>query len=161
MSNGYGSGQPEFAAPHTAEPSGYTTESYGNPSQGYGGNPYGAAPSQYGQAGYQPPPYGQVPAPYQNPYAVGMVGYAQPPTSGLAIASLIVALSGLAFGITAPIGLILGIVARNQIKKEPHLYSGEGLALGGIISGAIITGLGLAVVGIYAIAIFAMLGAGY
>jgi|GEM_PF-5125879 len=122
-----------FAAPHNNEPGGYGASSYGQ--QGaYGGNPYGATPSydSYAQQGY-----GQTP--YQAPYASPL--QMAPQTNGLATASLVLSLCGLAVGITAPIGLILGIVARSQIKNEPQRYSGEGLALGGIIAGAIITAL--------------------
>ncbi|EEF59884.1 DUF4190 domain-containing protein [Pedosphaera parvula] len=54
-------------------------------------------------------------------------------TSGLAIASVICGALGLVTCITSPIGLILGISARNQIKKSDGQIKGSGLATTGII----------------------------
>ena len=73
-----------------------------------------------------------------------------PPNNSMAIASLVLALAGLGCGITAPIGAVLGHVARRQIRSTGE--SGDGMALAGIIIGWIITGLmvlwiGLLVVG--------------
>ena len=75
-----------------------------------------------------PPPA----APYGSPYGapMGMV----PKTNGLAIASLIVSL--VCFG---PVGLILGIVASNQIKNSNGTQTGQGMATAGIIIGALST----------------------
>jgi prepilin-type processing-associated H-X9-DG protein len=56
-----------------------------------------------------------------------------PRTSGMAIASLILAL----LGCTAPLGLILGIVALVQINRNPRRLSGSGLAIGAIVIGAL------------------------
>lgn len=55
------------------------------------------------------------------------------PMSGMAVASLILALLGIITCITAPIGLILGIVALNQIGKSRGQLGGGGLAIAGII----------------------------
>ena len=42
------------------------------------------------------------------------------------------------FGVlTGPIALILGIVALVQIKNEPAKYGGKGLAIAGVIMGAL------------------------
>lgn len=42
------------------------------------------------------------------------------------------------FGVlTGPIALILGIVALVQIKNEPAKYGGKGLAIAGVILGAL------------------------
>ena len=55
-------------------------------------------------------------------------------TSGLAIASIICGALGLVFCILAsPVGLILGIMAKNQIKKSEGRIQGSGLATAGII----------------------------
>jgi hypothetical protein len=59
-----------------------------------------------------------------------------PPTNGLAIASMIVAILG--FG---PIGAIMGHIARNQIRERGE--QGDGFALAGIIVGWVTTGLWL------------------
>lgn len=114
------------------------------------GDPYGPLPyseqAYAGQPAQQPQdPYGQ-----QNPYGQSSP-YAQPhpgtpamKTNSLAIASLVTSLAGLTgifcgfLGLAAPVGLVLGIVARKQIKQNPY-QSGEGLAMGGIITGAIIS----------------------
>lgn len=166
MSSPYGGDQSGFAAPHAGDPSGQNsaTPAYGAPNAGYGGNPYGNSEPSYENYG-QTPGYATAPVPYQNPYQnpyrVGAMGYVQPPASGMAIASLVLSLCGLVTGITAPVGLILGIVARNQIKNDPQRYGGAGMALGGIIAGAIITALGALVVVAY-IALFAwMFSYGY
>jgi Domain of unknown function (DUF4190)/GYF domain 2 len=59
-------------------------------------------------------------------------------TSGMAITSLVLGILGIATcGLTvllsAPVGLILGIVAMNKIGKNPGQLRGKGLALAGII----------------------------
>jgi hypothetical protein len=81
-----------------------------------------------GYQAYPPPPYGY--------------GYAMPvaaPTNPLAITSLVLSCVGVMMGITAPIGAILGHVARRQIRQQGG--QGDGLALAGIITGWIATGL--------------------
>jgi hypothetical protein len=84
------------------------------------------------QAG--PAPTNQTPpaATYGSPYGapMGLV----PKTNGLAIASLVTSL--VCFGF---IGLILGIVAKNQIKNSNGTQTGDGMATAGIIIGAIST----------------------
>jgi len=65
-----------------------------------------------------------------------------PRTSGMAITSLVLGILGVATcGITvllsAPIGLILGIVAMNKISKSPGQLRGKGLALAGIITSSV------------------------
>ena len=86
----------------------------------------GSAPTSPAQPTvYQTPPQA---APYGAPY--GMV----PKTNGLAIASLVTSL--VCFGF---IGLILGIVASNQIKNSNGTQTGQGMATAGIIIGAITT----------------------
>jgi len=63
---------------------------------------------------------------------------ATPPakTSGLAIASLACGISGLFCGVTAIVGLILGIISMNKIKKSNGQLGGSGIALAGtIVSG--------------------------
>jgi hypothetical protein len=49
------------------------------------------------------------------------------------------ALAGLAVGISAPVGAILGHIARKQIRERGE--QGDGMALAGIIVGWILTGI--------------------
>lgn len=84
------------------------------------------------QPGAQPP--SGPPAPPVQPVGYGypqpVYGYpVQRGTNGLAIASLICAF------LCVPLGLIFGIVARNQIKTSGE--GGDGLALAGIIVSSI------------------------
>jgi glycerol-3-phosphate acyltransferase PlsY len=74
-----------------------------------------------------------------------------PPTNGLAVASLILSLVGLASCITAPVGAILGHVARRQIRERGE--GGEGMATAGIIVGWILTGLLLLLIAFYVVII--------
>jgi hypothetical protein len=72
----------------------------------------------------QPYPYGYPPAPR---------------TNGLAVASLICSVAGVATCVSAPVGAVLGHVARRQIRERGE--AGDGLALAGIIVGWVLTGL--------------------
>jgi hypothetical protein len=71
--------------------------------------------------------------------------YAAPPTSGLAVVSLIASIGGLTVlpTVGSVIGLILGYIAKRQIEESMGRMGGEGLARGGIIIGWV--GIGLAV----------------
>ena len=63
---------------------------------------------------------------------------ATPPTSGLAISSLVLGILGLfSCGATAVIGLIFGIISFSKIKKSQGRLSGSGLAIAGIVVSAI------------------------
>jgi len=76
-----------------------------------------------------PPPMGAVP-----------VTTGQPPSNGLAIASLVLGILGFCTaGITSIIGLILGIVALNNIKRDPRLAGGKGMAVAGVVVSAVLT----------------------
>jgi hypothetical protein len=77
------------------------------------------------------PPVTPYTAPYGAPYGV------VPKTNGLAIASLVTSL--VCFGF---VGLVLGIVASNQIKNSNGTQTGQGMATAGIIIGAISTLIG-------------------
>ncbi|WP_163508616.1 DUF4190 domain-containing protein [Fodinicola acaciae] len=87
---------------------------------------------------YNPNPYGGQP--YPPPYPVA------PPTSGLAIASLIVSLGSLIVcGCPVSIvGAVLGHVAVKQIRESNNTVGGDGMAKAGIIIGWIITGIAAA-----------------
>jgi hypothetical protein len=104
----------------------------------YRGDPVGPPP-QPGPPPYGPPP-GYAPAPtYGPPPGYGQQPYGPPPgypaygrpTNTMAILSLVLAF------VFAPAGLIMGIVARKQIRQTGE--DGDGLALAGIIVGGIFT----------------------
>jgi hypothetical protein len=84
--------------------------------------------SQGGSGDYPPPggqqPYGQ-PGYGQDPYGQQR----KPGTNGLAIAALVVAF------LIGPLGVILGLVAKSQIKKTGQ--GGDGLATAAIVVGAL------------------------
>jgi hypothetical protein len=130
---------------------------YGQPQQP---DPYGQPqqPDPYGPS--TPPPPGGQPqyptSPGQYPPPPGMQPGYPPPQSGgntntMAIVSLVLSLAGLLVWISAPVGAVLGHVARKQIRERGE--QGEGMAMTGIIVGWIITGLGvLGCCGVIAIA---------
>ena len=64
------------------------------------------------------------------------------PSQGLALGSMIIAISGLLFGgclgpIPGIIGLVLGLTALSQIKKSPERVGGKPFAMAGVIIGAL------------------------
>ena len=63
-------------------------------------------------------------------------------TSGLAIASLVLGIVGFC-GVTAIVGLTLGIIARVQISRSSGRLKGGGLAIAGIVLSGIMLLLGL------------------
>ena len=103
-------------------------------------------PPPPGGYGYPPPPGGSYPPPPGGGY-----GYPPPPrssaTNGMAVASLVCSLFGWICGLGPILGLIFGFVALSQIKQTGQ--RGHGMALAGIIIGAIliVLGIGLAILG--------------
>jgi hypothetical protein len=65
------------------------------------------------------------------------------PTSGLAIASLVLAVGGLTILplIGSIVAIILGYMARNDIRRRPNEVAGDGIATAGIVLGWIAVGL--------------------
>jgi len=124
---------PAGYAPYSAQP-GYPQAEY--PQADYSQQGYPQA--DYAQQGYAQPGYAQPG--YQQPgYAQPYAAYVQPspPTNGLAVASLVCALSGLlTCGVASIVGAILGHVARKQIAERGG--GGDGLALAGVITGWIL-----------------------
>jgi Domain of unknown function (DUF4190) len=104
-----------------------------------------AAPGAYpGGASYTDPTYQAYPQPAYGTPGYPQQGYGQPmvvsrPTNGMAIAALVCSLAGIITGISAPVGAILGHIARRQIRASGE--QGDGMALAGIIVGWVITGL--------------------
>jgi hypothetical protein len=116
---------------------GYPPPQYGAPQPQYGAPQpqYGAPQPQYG-APYPPPPGGYIPPPeYGAPYPTGY-GYPSTPPTGtnsMAVFSLVASVVGLLCGIGSIIGIGLGAIAINQIKKTGQ--GGYGLAVAGIVVG--------------------------
>ena len=54
----------------------------------------------------------------------------------------------------SPAALITGFIALSQIKKDPQTNGGKGLAIGGIVAGAIYLAVFVLIIIIYGIAIF-------
>lgn len=102
---------------------------------GYESAPTGGYNAPYGGS-YPPPQGGYAPGPeYGAPYPTGY-GYPPAPESGtnsLAIFSLVASVVGLLCGVGSIIGIVLGVVAINQIKKTRQ--GGHGLAVAGIVVG--------------------------
>jgi hypothetical protein len=134
---------PSYGAPGSAC-AGATAEHGAAGQPGYGAQPgFGGPPGYGGQQPYGQPAYGPPPG-YGGPPGYGVPGYGFPPgygyprpTNTLAILSLVMAF------VFSPVGLVLGIVARRQIRQTGE--QGDGLALAGIIVGGI--GTALAVLG--------------
>jgi hypothetical protein len=101
-------------------------------------------PARYEPPSVYEPTYGTQPYPESAYGTPPYAGYGYPmvaaaPTNALAIASLVCSLLGLAVFVTAPVGAILGHVARRRIRQTGE--SGDGMALAGIIIGWTLTGL--------------------
>jgi len=122
--------------------SGYEPPSYEPPS---------TQPDPSPQAGsweptYSPPGYPQQPpypgSPYDAPFPPpppqgapypGWYGAPDPGTNTFAISSLVASVVGLLCGIGSIVGIVLGVIALNQIKQTRQ--GGYGLAVAGIIVG--------------------------
>ena len=125
----------------------------------YRGNPpAGSVPPGYAPPGYPAPGY---PPPGYVPPGYGQPGYPPPgyppfygrPTNTLAILSLVMAF------VFAPAGLVLGIVARRQIRRTGE--DGEGMALAGIVVGGIVTALFVFMIALWIIAFSVMSTTGF
>ena len=89
------------------------------------------------------------PLPPQPPYRPGpQKAVPSVPTSGLAIASLVLGIGGLTILplIGSALAIIFGYMARRDIRQRPGELSGGGMALAGIVMGWI--AVGLAVLGL-------------
>ncbi|MFG2053788.1 DUF4190 domain-containing protein [Micromonospora sp. NPDC048930] len=142
---------PSAAGPQSGPPADPTLPMAGNPipTQPTPADPYApagpyAAPAYpvgdpYAAGGYPPPAYpAYAPAPSTK-------------TNGLAIAALVLSLLGFTSCITAPIGAIMGHIARKQIRETGE--GGDGMAKAGIIVGWIVTGLMVVLITVYIVAI--------
>lgn len=103
-------------------------------------NPYQATSQNYYNQNY--------PQTYQQGYQQGYPGY-YAKSSGMAIATLICGIGSFAFCPCSIVAIILGHIARGQIRREPDRYEGDGMALAGLIIGYIMGSLGAAVLLFY------------
>ena len=103
---------------------------------------------------YPPPPYPpQSPPPYPPTYPPTYPYPVNPPTSGKAIASLVLGIVGLfalcAYGlglVAAILAVVFGFLARADIRRAQGALGGDGLAKAGLVTGFV--GIGLAVLGL-------------
>ena len=105
------------------------------------------------QPNYGPPSYGSPPQPgYGQPPYSPQYGYGQPPTTnGKATIALVVGISSLVLsfccvGIIGIVAVVLGVKARNEISSSGGRQTGDGMALAGIITGAVAVLISLALV---------------
>jgi hypothetical protein len=101
-----------------------------------GGPPPPPAPGTPGYLGYGYPPPGMPP--YYYP------GYQVRRTNGLAVAALVCGICGFLYFIPALLGLIFGIIAVRQTKRDGT--DGRGMAIAGIVTGSVWLGVLLVIV---------------
>jgi hypothetical protein len=128
----------DYPAPGSAH-AGYPPPPYPGPPS-YGAPSY--PPPQYGTPpppgyGTLPPPPGYGPPPTGYPAPEYATAYAQPgqKTNQMAIASIVASAIGVLCCIGSIVGIVLGVVALNQIKQSRE--GGHGLAIAGIAVGAV------------------------
>lgn len=140
---------PSQPPPSQRPPSGYGPPGYPDPPP-YGGPSYPPAPPQYGPS-YPPAAYGGGgyggPSGYASPYDPYHPYQSRAhETNGMATGSLVTSIAGLVLGLPLTffcylgplipiVGIVLGVVALNQIKQTNQ--RGHGLAVAGIVIGAI------------------------
>jgi hypothetical protein len=106
------------------------------PGFGSGDLPGGQSPASW-QA--SPPQGGSAWGTNVPPAPSAPFGAAQGQQNGLAIASLVCGILSLTcfFGVTSIPAIILGFLALSKIKTDPARFGGKGLAIGGMVTGAI------------------------
>ena len=145
--------------PGTPDPN----DPWASPAGGPGRQP--GQPSE--QPGY-PPPYGRSPSGRpgydqygDSPYGYGETPYGQPPaTNGKAIASLWTGIGALVLSLccgagllAGPVAIVLGVKGRGEIRSAGGVQGGDGMALAGIVTGALAVLLSLAVIAVLVVAI--------
>lgn len=133
---------------------------YGQP--GYGQQPYGQGYGQgYGQPANDQPAYGQPAYGQQPGYGQGgLYGYGAPPrTNGKATAALWTGIGSIVLtlccglGILGVVPIVLGVKARAEIRATGGQQEGDGMALAGIITGAVAIVLSLLFIAAIVVAI--------
>ncbi len=114
--------------------------------------PLGQIAAAFGDAPppLRPPAMPGVPAPY---YPAGtMMPIGAPPTSGLAIASLVLGVLSLIIVVTCLPAIICGHLALSQIKQSAGRLGGRGMAITGLVTGYFFIALlaGIFMIGILA-----------
>ncbi len=108
------------------------------------------------------------PVQYQSPeHVLPMQQFAQYPLSVSPSPTLAIVALGLGIGsmtvgwccysglLLSPVAIVTGIIALSQIRKNPDLYSGRGLAIAGVITGAAYLAIILLIVVAYIVAMIA------
>lgn len=90
--------------------------------------PYPGAPQWSNLPAYPMPPYGTP--------GYGYPGMLPARTNGLAVAAMVTGLSSILFGVTAPVAVVLGIVALVQLRKSRE--KGLAQAVVGVVVGGVV-----------------------
>jgi Domain of unknown function (DUF4190) len=135
---------PGWSPPSAPGPAGpYGQPSYGPPP--YSQPPYSQPP--YGQPPYGQPPYGQVPP--VPPYGGGAwgYGYAAPQNDKGATTALVLGLVGLlCCALAGPFAIYEGTKSRRRIRESNGYLTGDGMAMAGVILGAVAIGLWIIII---------------
>ncbi|MCT1874401.1 DUF4190 domain-containing protein [Brevibacterium luteolum] len=152
-SDPYGYGSPAAGGAPTPYSSPAAGDPYAHQPAGAGYDSTGYGSDSYAGTGYDSTGYG-------SPQSYAQPAYVQaPPQNTLALLSLIMSLVGLATsGLTAIAGIILGHIAKSQIKRTGE--TGDNLATWGLIVGYVIVGLAVLFWVAYFVFIFLIIGAG-
>lgn len=139
MTNQYPGSEYPYQNQQPAQPPYEAPPSYGAPTPGYNAPP---PPPSYGAP---TPGYGAPMPGYGAPMAAGYAAPVSAGNSGLALASMIVALVSICIGggIGGIVAVILGHMALNQINRSGGMLGGRNQAMTGLILGYIEIGLSI------------------
>jgi hypothetical protein len=105
------------------------------------------------------PPQPQQPG-YGQPYGAPPAGYAPVlPTNNKATAALITGITTLVLswccglGVLGLVAVVLGMKGRSEVRRSQGTQTGEGLALAGIITGALAVIIGLVVIALIVVVV--------
>jgi hypothetical protein len=96
--------------------------------------------------GYKPPQVQMAPQPSNPPVwnPPPPLAYGSQPQKSLAVLSMVLGIVSVTIGwccyfgvLTSPVAIGLGIFSLFQIKKDPAKYGGKGMAIAGIVAGAL------------------------